>query len=121
MVSKKNFIASALAAALVGGGLAIARESQNSIVPVQARATEPGSASRASLRAFADLAERVSPAVVNIKVTAVARTGVTDESFGENLSIPGFSQSCSPTTPRVQATREWIRVHHPQGWADPDQ
>jgi S1-C subfamily serine protease len=45
-------------------------------VPVQARATESGPASRASLPAFADLAERVSPAVVNIKVTAVARTGV---------------------------------------------
>jgi serine protease Do len=99
MVSKKNFIASALAAALVGGGFAIARESQNSIVPVQAHATEPGSASRASLPAFADLAERVSPAVVNIKVTAVARTGVPDESFGENFPFAGF-RSPVPEQPR---------------------
>ena len=99
MVSKKNFIASALAAALVGGGCAIARESQNSIVPVQARPTEPGSASRASLPAFADLAESISPAVVNIKVTAVARTGVPDESFGENFPFPGFRNPV-PQQPR---------------------
>jgi hypothetical protein len=34
MVSKKNFVSTALAAALVGGGFAMARESHNSIVPV---------------------------------------------------------------------------------------
>jgi serine protease Do len=99
MVSKKNFVSTALAAALVGGGFAMARESHNSIVPVQARATESGPASRASLPAFADLAERVSPAVVNIKVTAVARTGVPDESFGENFPFPGF-RSPVPEQPR---------------------
>jgi serine protease Do len=99
MVSKKNFVSTALAAALVGGGFAMARDSHNSIVPVQARATESGPASRASLPAFADLAERVSPAVVNIKVTAVARTGVPDESFGENFPFPGF-RSPVPEQPR---------------------
>jgi serine protease Do len=99
MVSKKNFVSTALAAALVGGGFAMARDSHNSIVPVQARATESGAASRASLPAFADLAERVSPAVVNIKVTAVARTGVPDESFGENFPFPGF-RSPVPEQPR---------------------
>jgi serine protease Do len=99
MVSKKNFVSTALAAALVGGGFAMARDSHNSIVPVQARATESGPASRASLTAFADLAERVSPAVVNIKVTAVARTGVPDESFGENFPFPGF-RSPVPEQPR---------------------
>jgi hypothetical protein len=36
MVSKKNFVSTALAAALVGGGFAMARDSHNSIVPVQA-------------------------------------------------------------------------------------
>jgi serine protease Do len=51
------------------------------------------------LPAFADLAERVSPAVVNIKVTAVARTGVPDESFGENFPFPGF-RSPVPEQPR---------------------
>ena len=99
MIAKRNFIVASLAVALVGGGFAIARESQNTTLPVQARTDDPSSASRASLPAFADLAERVSPAVVNIKVTAVARTNLPDESYGENFPVPRLSQSCSPTTP----------------------
>ena len=99
MVSKKKIIATAWAAALAGGGFAIGGAIQNSSVPVQAGATEPGTASRASLPAFADLAERVSPAVVNIKVTAVARAGVQDDSFGEEFPFPGF-RSPIPQQPR---------------------
>jgi serine protease Do len=99
MVSRKKFIATAWAATLVGGGFAIGAATQNSIVPVQAHATEPGPGSRASLPAFADLAERVSPAVVNIKVTAIARTGVPDDSFDEDFQSPGFRNPV-PQQPR---------------------
>jgi serine protease Do len=103
MIAKRNFVAASLAVALVGGGFAIARESQNTTLPVQARTGDPSSASRASLPAFADLAERVSPAVVNIKVTAVARTNLPDESYGENFPFPGYR------TPVPQQPREFRR------------
>ena len=99
MIAKRNFIVASLAVALVGGGFAIARESQNTTLPVQARTDDPSSAARASLPAFADLAERVSPAVVNIKVTAVARTNLPDESYGENFPFPGY-RSPVPQQPR---------------------
>jgi serine protease Do len=99
MISKRNFVTAGLAMALVGGGFVIGGASQKSIVPVQARATEPGPGSRASLPAFADLAERVSPAVVNIKVTAVAKTDFSDGSFGEDFPFPGF-RSPVPQQPR---------------------
>ena len=99
MIIKRNFVTAGLAMALVGGGFAIARESQNRMLPVQARATETRPPSRASLPAFADLAERVSPAVVNIKVTAVAKTDFPHGFFGENFPFPGF-RSPVPQQPR---------------------
>jgi serine protease Do len=100
MRSKKTSVAAtALAVALVGGGFAMARENQNRPASVEALADETRASSRASLPAFADLAERVSPAVVNIKVTAVARTDGPDGSFGENFPFPGFG-SPVPQQPR---------------------
>ena len=99
MVSKRNVIATALAAALVGGGFALGGASQNSIVPVQARATERGPASRASLPAFADLAERVSPRGGQYQSDGRTRTGVPNDSFGENSPFPNF-RSPVPQQPR---------------------
>ncbi len=102
MIAKRNFVAASLAVALVCGGFAIARESQNTTVPVQARTGDLGSASRASLPAFADLAERVSSAVVNIKVTAVARTNLPDESYGENFPFPGYRSPVPQQSPEFR-------------------
>jgi serine protease Do len=42
------------------------------------------------LPSFADLAARVSPAVVNIRVTSTAKTDFPDQLFGENFPFPGF-------------------------------
>jgi serine protease Do len=100
MKSKRtSVVATALAVALVGGGFAIARETQNPVAPAAARANETGGPSRASLPAFADLAERVSPAVVNIKVTAVEKTDLPDGFFGEDFPFPGSRKSI-PQQPR---------------------
>jgi serine protease Do len=91
MKSKKEiFIATALATALVGGGFAIGREAQSP----DGHANDALAASRpqnGSLPSFADLAARVAPAVVNIKVTSVAKTDFPDQLFGgENSPFPGF-------------------------------
>jgi serine protease Do len=78
-----------LAAALVASGFAIGREAQKS----DAHANDTLAASRSqngSLPSFADLAARVAPAVVNIKVTSVAKTDFPDQLFGENFPFPGF-------------------------------
>ena len=100
MKSKRtSVVATALTVAVVGGGFAVAREIQNSVVPAAAHADETRAPSRASLPAFADLAERVSPAVVNIKVTAVAKTDFPEQFFGEEFPFPGSRRSI-PQQPR---------------------
>jgi serine protease Do len=100
MKSKRtSVVATALTVAVVGGGFAVAREVQNRVIPAAAHADETRAQSRASLPAFADLAERVSPAVVNIKVTAVAKTDFPDEFFGEDFPFPGPRRSI-PQQPR---------------------
>lgn len=60
--NRTSVVAIALAVAVVGGGFAIGRETQNREVPAAAHPDETRAPSRASLPAFADLAERVSPA-----------------------------------------------------------
>jgi serine protease Do len=42
------------------------------------------------LPSFAELAARVAPAVVNIKVTSTARADFPDQLFGEDSPFPGF-------------------------------
>src|SRR5262245_6209760 len=90
MKSKRDvFVASALAAALVGGGYAIGRDAQRR----DAGANDKPIASRSqntALPSFADLAAQVAPALVNIKVTSVAKTDFPDQLFGENFPFPGF-------------------------------
>ena len=90
MKSKRDiFVAAALAAALVGGGYAIGRDVQQR----DARANDKPIASRSqntALPSFADLAAQVAPAVVNIKVTSVAKTDFQDQPFGDNFPFPGF-------------------------------
>jgi S1-C subfamily serine protease len=92
MKSKRDvFVASALAVALVGGGYAIGRDAQRR----DARANDKPIASRsqnAALPSFADLAAQVAPAVVNIKVTSVAKTDFPDQLFGENFPFPSGRQ-----------------------------
>jgi serine protease Do len=93
MKSKRDtFIATALAAALVGGGFAVGHESQRLTAWADQHAnnaaaspSQPG-----SLPSFADLAARVAPAVVNIKVTSDAKADFPDQLFGENFPFPGF-------------------------------
>ena len=83
MKSKRaSFIATALAVAIAGGGLAIGRETSEA--PVVSRGQN------GPLPSFAELAAQVSPAVVNIKATSVARTDIPDQFFGENFPFPRF-------------------------------
>ena len=99
MRSKRvSVIAAALAVALFGGGFAVGRENRTGAA-ANSTANPPVAASRASLPAFADLAERVSPAVVHIKATTAAKTGSSDPRFGESFPFPGFS-SPFPQQPR---------------------
>ena len=94
MKSKRGtFVAAALAVALVGGGFAVGRETQNSAAPADAHANDSPARSRSqngALPSFADLAAQASPAVVNIKATSIAKTDFPDQLFGENFPFPGF-------------------------------
>ena len=103
MKSKRTpFVAAALAVVLAGGGFAIGRETQKSVALADARANDTVTASRSlngSLPSFADLAARVSPAVVNVKVTSVAKTDFPDQLFGEDFPFPGF-RGQMPQQPR---------------------
>ncbi|HXV84948.1 MAG TPA: DegQ family serine endoprotease [Candidatus Binatia bacterium] len=86
---RETFVASMLALALVGGGFAIGRVAQRP--DVQANDGLPASRlENGSLPSFADLAAQVAPAVVNIKITSVAKTDFPDQLFGENFPFPGF-------------------------------
>jgi serine protease Do len=87
---RETVIATLLAIALVGGGYAIGREAQRSVVMADAHDTPAVSRQPASLPSFADLAARVAPAVVNIKVTSVEKTDFRDQLFGEEFPFPGF-------------------------------
>jgi S1-C subfamily serine protease len=90
MKSKRDiFVSIALAVALIGGGYALGRDAQRP----DAHATDTAIGSRSqngALPSFADLAAHVAPAVVNIKVTYVAKTDFSDQLFGEDLPFPGF-------------------------------
>jgi serine protease Do len=94
MKSKKAIIAAtALATALVGGGFAVGRESQKTRVPADLQGNDsPALAGTeyGSLPSFADLAARVSPTVVNIKVTSIEKATFPDQLFGEDFPFPGF-------------------------------
>jgi serine protease Do len=93
MKSKKALlIATALATGLVGGGFAIGRASQKLAVPVDSHGSGSPAAAvtqSMSLPSFADLAARVSPTVVNIKVTSIEKT-TSDQFLGEDFPFPGF-------------------------------
>jgi serine protease Do len=86
---RETVIATALAVALVGGGYAIGRETRPAAIAdthdAPAASRQPG-----SLPSFADLAARVAPGVVNIKVTSIAKTEFPDQLFGEDFPFPGF-------------------------------
>ena len=94
MISKREtFIASALAVALVGGGFAVGHESQKLTARADGHANNAAAESPSqpgALPSFADLAARVAPAVVNIKVTSIAKADFPDQLFGENFPFPGF-------------------------------
>ena len=94
MKSKKvAILATVLSVALVGGGFAVGRETQWSAVPADAHANDSPAAARlqrVSLPSFADLAARVAPAVVNIKVTSTVKTEFPDQLLGEDFPFPGF-------------------------------
>ena len=90
---RETFIASALAVALVGGGFAVGHESQKLTASADGQANNAAAASPSqpgALPSFADLAARVAPAVVNIKVTSIAKADFPDQVFGENFPFPGF-------------------------------
>ena len=95
--NRETLMAIGLAVALVGGGFALGRDAQRP----DAHATDTAIASRSqngALPSFADLAAQVAPAVVNIKVTSVAKTDFPDQLFGEDLPFPGF-RSPTPRQP----------------------
>jgi serine protease Do len=94
MISKKvSFVTPALAVALVGSGFAMGQSTPKTAAGADARASSAVAASAsqsAALPSFADLATRIAPAVVNIKVTSIAKTDFPDQLFGENFPLPGF-------------------------------
>jgi serine protease Do len=94
MKSRKTLIVGAvLACGIAGGGFAIGRASQRSTVSgdVATNASPALSgAQRTSLPSFADLAARVSPTVVNIKVTSIEKAAFPGQPFGENFPFPWF-------------------------------
>ncbi len=90
---KAIVIATVLAMGLAGGGFAIGRASQKTVLPPSSQPTEPPAAGRSqylSLPSFAELASRVSPTVVNIKVTSIEKTALPNEFFGGDFPFPGF-------------------------------
>ena len=91
MKSKANNIGAAVVAvALAGGGFAVGRETQEWMTPRQAHASAAVAPSRNdALPSFADLATRVSPAVVNIRAISVVKSDFPDQLFGENAPF-GF-------------------------------
>jgi hypothetical protein len=62
---RETVIAVVLAVALVGGGYAIGRGTQKSVVMADAQSAAVAPRQPGSLPSFADLAARVAPAVVN--------------------------------------------------------
>ena len=83
MKSKRaTFTTAVLAVALIGGGFAVGRETQRSVAAEGAHGNNSPAISgirNAALPSFADLAARVSPAVVNIKVSSIAKTDFPDQ------------------------------------------
>ena len=93
MKSKRaTFTMAVLAVGLIGGGFAVGRGTQRSVAAEGAHGNNSPAISgirNAALPSFADLAARVSPAVVNIKVSSIAKTDFPDQ-LGENFPFPGF-------------------------------
>jgi serine protease Do len=90
MKSKREAVlAVTLAAALAGGAYTIGRETR-SVALAEPHDAPAASRQPASLPSFADLAARVAPAVVNIRVTSVAKTEFPDQLFGQDFPFPGF-------------------------------
>jgi serine protease Do len=97
--------ATALAVVMAGGGFAAGREVNHTASPVKAQnSTTMAQSERSSLPSFADLAARVSPLVVNIKVLSVEKTAFPNQLFGEDFPFPGF-QFPVPQQPQ-QFTRQ---------------
>ncbi len=94
MKSKKlAFLATLLSVALVGGGFTVGREMQRPAAAMESRANDSPAAAHfqdVALPSFADLAARVSPTVVNIKVTSTVKTEFPDQLFGGDFPFPGF-------------------------------
>jgi serine protease Do len=94
MKSKKTIVATtALAFALAGGGFAVGRETQKAITTANPNGNNVpvlNPSQNGSLPSFADLAARVSPAVVNVKVTSVEKAAFPDQLFGQDFPFPGF-------------------------------
>jgi serine protease Do len=97
MASGKGPVAVALAGILVGGGLAAALDSDRS---PQAAALPNGAPA-----SFADLAERLAPSVVNIRVTKIERTAHPgwmgpEGDFGPNTPFGDFFERFFREMPR---------------------
>jgi len=94
MASKRAIVVTtALAFALAAGGFAIGRETQKAAAPGGTSGNDLPVLSRSQNRffpSFADLAARVSPAVVNIKVVSIEKTLSPDQFFGDDFPFPGF-------------------------------
>jgi serine protease Do len=88
-LKRVTFVATVLALALIGSGFAVGRKLQSGETPATSANATSG-IHNAALPSFADLAARVSPAVVNIKVSANAKNDYADQLSGENFPFPGF-------------------------------
>ena len=91
MKSKKTIVVTtALAFALAGGGFAVGQAMQKAPVPKTENGPSVSRSENDSFPSFADLAARVSPAVVNVKVTSVEKAAFPDQLFGKDFPFPGF-------------------------------
>jgi serine protease Do len=90
-LNRRTVVTAAFAAVVTAAGLA-AYPAIGEWRPVVQASEAPG-APRSKADAapsFADLASRVSPAVVNIRAVSVVRTDFPDQLFGENFPFRGF-------------------------------
>ena len=106
MKSKRDFfVAIVLAAALVGGGFALGRDMPRTDAYANDTVIAPRSQNGA-LPSFADLAAPVAPAVVNIKVTSVAKTDFSDQLSGEGDCLFQGSVRRLPASPNSSNVKE---------------
>ena len=122
MKSKQAIVVTtALAVALAGGGFAVGRETRDAITPNGKDLPVVSPSQNRSFPSFADLAARVSPAVVNVKVTSVEKTAFLDQLSGRDFPFPGFQIPVPKQPQEFRRSGNGVRIYHQQRRIDFDQ